>query len=374
MFIRDLSKIVENELQEKEVLIIYGARQVGKTTLVKTVLKEKNGILLNCEKPEVMEILSERNVARIKRLFGDSKIIALDEAQKVPAIGEVLKLIYDEENFNCKLIATGSSSFELSGKITEPLTGRNRKLKLLPVSLNEIRNKDGWLWIEENIDDLLIYGQYPAVLMAPENRKEILLEELTADYLYQDILILERFKNPLLLNKLLKAIAFQVGSQVSINELSGLLGIAAQTVEKYLDLLEKSFVIYQLGTYSSNLRNELKKSRKYYFYDLGIRNAVINNFAPLDLRQDVGQLWENFCINERMKFHNANQKKVNYYFWRTYDGAEIDLIEESGRKLSLFEFKWRIKSKVKIPASFTAKYGEDRLSVVSKESMYLLAE
>ena len=374
MFIRDLSKIVKNELQEKEVLIIYGARQVGKTTLVKTVLKKKNGILLNCEKPEVMEILSERNIARIKRLFGDNKIIALDEAQKVPAIGEVLKLIYDEESFDCKLIATGSSSFELSGKITEPLTGRNRKLKLLPVSLNEIRNKNGWLWIEENIEDLLIYGQYPAVLMVPENRKEILLEELTADYLYQDILTLERFKNPLLLNKLLKAIAFQVGSQVSINELSGFLGIAAQTVEKYLDLLEKSFVIYQLGTYSSNLRNELKKSRKYYFYDLGIRNAVINNFAPLDLRQDVGQLWENFCINERMKFHNANQKKVNYYFWRTYDGAEIDLIEESGGKLSLFEFKWRIKSKVKIPVSFAKKYGENRLNVVSKESMYLLAE
>lgn len=337
-------------------------------------MTNEGNILLNCEKPAVMEILSGKNRLRIKRLFGENKVVALDEAQKVPGIGEVLKLIYDDESFDCKLIATGSSSFELSGQITEPLTGRNRKLKLLPISLNEIRNKDGWLWVEENVENLLVYGQYPAVLMASENRKEILLEELTSDYLYQDILTLERLKNPLILNKLLKALAFQIGSQVSINELSGFLGIAAQTVAKYLDLLEKNFVIYPLGTYSTNLRNELKKSRKYFFYDLGIRNAIINNFAPLDSRQDVGQLWENFCVNERVKFNNALQKRVNYYFWRTYDGAEIDLIEESGGQLSLFEFKWRIKSKVKIPASFEKKYGKNELRVVSKENIYLLLE
>ncbi len=342
--------------------------------MVKSVIADEESILLNCEKPIVMEVLFSKNVVRIKRLFGDNKVVALDEAQKVPGIGEILKLIYDDESFDCKLIATGSSSFELSGQITEPLTGRNRKIKLLPISLNEIINKNGWLWIEENIENLLVYGQYPAVLMARENRKEILLEELTSDYLYHDILTLERLKNPILLNKLLKALAFQIGSQVSINELAGMLGIATQTVEKYLDLLEKNFVIYPLGTYSTNLRNELKKSRKYFFYDLGIRNAIINNYAPLDSRQDVGQLWENFCINERLKFNNANQKRVNYFFWRTYDGAEIDLIEESAGKLSLFEFKWRLKSKVKIPASFEKKYGKSELKIISKESAYLLIE
>jgi len=296
MYQRNLSKIIEKELQEKEVLIIYGARQVGKTTILKNLLQDKESILLNCEKFSVSEILESKNLVRIKQLFGENKIVALDEAQKISKIGEVLKLIYDDETFHCKIIATGSSSFDLAGKIIEPLTGRNRKLKLYPISLSEIKGKDGWVWIEENLDSLLVFGQYPAVLMSAETRKEIVLDELASDYLYKDILAHERIRNPLLLRKLLKALALQVGSQVSVNELSGLLGIASQTVEKYLDLLEKNFVVYQLGTFSSNLRNELKKSRKYYFYDLGIRNALLNNFSPLSSRLDVGMLWENFCV------------------------------------------------------------------------------
>lgn len=374
MYQRGINNIIENELQEKEVLIIYGARQVGKTTVLKKVLQDKESILLNCEKSAVADILESKNIARIKLLFGDYKIVALDEAQKIANIGEVLKLIYDDESFNCKLIATGSSSFDLAGKITEPLTGRNRKLKLFPISLGEIKGKDGWVWIEENLDSMLVFGQYPAVLMAAETRKEIVLDELASDYLYKDILAHERIRNPSLLRKLLKALALQVGSQVSVNELSGLLGIASQTVEKYLDLLEKNFVIYQLGTFSSNLRNELKKSRKYYFYDLGIRNALLNNFSPLNSRLDVGLLWENFCVNERMKLNNANEKRVNYYFWRTYDGAEIDLIEESNGRLELFEFKWRIKSNFKVPASFEGKYGKNKFTVVSKENAFLLLD
>lgn len=374
MYQRYLYSIFEKELQEKEVLILYGARQVGKTTLLQKVLEGRNSILLNCEKPVVSEILESKNITRIKMLFGDSKIVALDEARKIQNIGEILKLIYDDDTFQCKLIATGSSSFDLAGLITEPLTGRNRKLKLYPISLSEIKEKDGWVWIEENLESLLIYGQYPAVLMAEGKRKEILLEELSSDYLYKDILVHERIKNPSLLHKLLKALALQVGSQVSVNELSGLLGIASQTVEKYLDLLEKNFVVYQLGTFSTNLRNELKKSRKYYFYDLGIRNALINNFSPMNSRIDVGSLWENFCINERMKQNISMKKRVNYYFWRTYDGAEIDLIEESNGNLELFEFKWRNKAKAKIPASFMEKYGKKELRVVSKESAFLLLE
>lgn len=374
MYQRNLRSIIERELQEKEVLIIYGARQVGKTTMLKEILQNKESILLNCEKPSVSEILESKNTARIKQLFGNNRIVALDEAQKVLNIGEVLKLIYDDETFHCKLIATGSSSFDLAGKITEPLTGRNRKLKLFPISLSEIMQKDGWIWIEENLDNLLVFGQYPAVLIASESRKEIVLDELASDYLYKDILTHERIRNPSLLRKLLKALALQIGNQVSVNELSSLLGIASQTVEKYLDLLEKNFVIYQLGTFSSNLRNELKKSRKYYFCDLGIRNALLNNFSPLNSRMDVGLLWENFCVNERMKLNNANEKRVNYYFWRTYDGAEIDLIEESNGNLELFEFKWRNKSNVKVPASFEVKYGKNDFNVISNENAYLLLE
>lgn len=368
MYKRDLSKIVEAELKEKEVLIIYGARQVGKTTLIKVILENKNGILLNCERPTIASILESKDLTRIKQLIGENDFVAFDEAQKVPGIGEVLKLIFDDDSVNCKLIASGSSSFDLAGKITEPLTGRNRKLNLYPISLNEIKEKDGWLWVEENIETLMLFGQYPAVLNASENRKEIVLNGLASDYLYKDILAHEQMKNSSLLHKLLKALALQTGSQVSVNELSGMLGIANQTVEKYLDLLERNFVIYQLGTYSTNLRNELKKSRKYYFFDLGIRNAILNNFSPLDVRQDVGQLWENFCVNERMKRNSAIQKRVNYYFWRTYDGAEIDLIEESGGQLETFEFKWSLKRKVKIPDSFEKKYGKTPLKIISKNN------
>lgn len=372
MYPRELGKIIEDELREKEVLIIFGARQVGKTTLLKTILADKNSILLNCEKPVVNEILENKNIPRIKQLIGEKTIIVFDEAQKVHQIGELLKIIYDENSLAGKIIATGSSSFELAGKITEPLTGRNRKLKLLPVSLNEIKMKDGWLWVEENLESLLLFGQYPAVLTAPESRKEILLSELASDYLYKDILIHERIKNPTLLHKLLKALALQVGSEVSTNELSGLLGIASQTVTRYLDLLEKTFVIYQVGTFSSNLRNELKKSKKYFFYDLGIRNAILNNFPPLENRQDIGALWENFCINERIKNNNAMQKRINYYFWRTYDGAEIDLIEESSGKLETFEFKWKSKKHIKIPDSFEKKYGTNQLKTITKNNFFEL--
>ena len=199
-----------------------------------------------------------------------------------------------------------------------------------------------------------------------------MLEELASDYLYKDILSLEKIRNPQFLKKLLKALAFQLGSEVSINELSVLLGVSFQTIERYLDLLEKCFVIYSLGTYSSNLRNEIKKGKKYYFYDLGIRNAIISNFNSLSVRQDVGQLWENFCINERKKRHIS--ASVNYYFWRTYDGAEIDLIEEKPGGLSLFEFKWNPRKKATVPASFIQKYGEDQLNIISRQNFHSLLE
>lgn len=372
MYNRDILEIVEAELKEKEVLIIYGARQVGKTTLITTILENRKGILLNCERPIIASILESKDLTRIKQLIAENDFVAFDEAQKILGIGEVLKLLFDEDSVKCKLIASGSSSFDLAGKITEPLTGRNRKLILYPLSLNEIKEKDGWLWLEENIERIMLFGQYPAVLNANENRKETVLNELASDYLYKDILAFEQLKNSSLLHKLLKALSLQIGSQVSVNELSGMLGIANQTVEKYLDLLEKNFVVYQLGTYSTNLRNELKKSRKYYFYDLGIRNAILNNFSALDVRQDVGQLWENFCINERLKHNSAIQNRVNYYFWRTYDGAEIDLIEESGGQLKTFEFKWRLKRKVKVPDSFEKKYGKTQLNIISKENISTL--
>ena len=374
MYQREIQNIIDEELSEKEILIIYGARQIGKTTLIKKLLESRKSIVLNCESPSISEIIESRNISRIKELIGENDFVAFDEAQKVPLIGETLKLLYDDESVKYKIIVTGSSSLELAGKITEPLTGRNRKLILYPISLREIKNKEGWIWVEENLENLLIYGQYPGILTAREGRKQILLEELTSDYLYRDILSIEQLKNPSLLRKLLKALALQIGNQVSSNELAGLLGVSSRTIEKYLDLLEKCFVIYSLGTYSSNLRNEIKKGRKYYFVDLGIRNAVINNFNTLVQRQDIGQLWENFCINERIKHNSYNNIRVNYYFWRTYDGAELDLIEESGGKLLLSEFKWNENRKAKVPLSFIQKYGENDFTVIGRQNAYNLIE
>ncbi|HHL57921.1 MAG: hypothetical protein DRI88_03840 [Bacteroidetes bacterium] len=371
MYPRILLSLIENEMKTPEIILLFGARRTGKSTLLH-MLKEKYSEMeiFNCDNPLVYDILQTKNTESIKGLFEQGKLIAFDEAQTVPDIGLILKLLYDDVENNTKFIATGSSSFDLANKTGEPLTGRNISLNLFPLSLSEIKDKNGLLKVMEKLNDYLVYGTYPGIVDLNNNDKIKRLIQLSSDYLFKDILKFERLKNPDVLRQLLKALALQLGSQVSVQELSQLLKISAQTVEKYIDLLQKSFIIYKLPSFSSNLRNEIKKSKKYYFLDNGIRNALLNNFNPVDNRPDAGALWENFCIIETLKKVEYKQSFSNLYFWRTYDGAEIDLVEEKDGKIYAFEFKWSPKRKVKLPGSFAEKYNVQQFSVITPENIF----
>ncbi|NQU51448.1 MAG: ATP-binding protein, partial [Bacteroidetes bacterium] len=275
MYNRDVSKLIDNQLQTKEIILLFGARQTGKSTLLDILSrKHKHFKILNCEQSIVSDTLREMNIPKITALFDNNEIIAFDEAQTIPEIGKILKLLFDVKELKTKLIATGSSSFELSNKTGEPLTGRNISFRLFPLSIHEISDKKGWQFVLENLNLLIIFGSYPGVVNLTANEKRLKLLSLSNDYLFKDIFKFEQLRNPDILRKLLKAIALQVGNLVSYQELASLLGVSKQTIERYLDLLEKSFIIFRLGSYSGNLRNELKKRHKYYFYDTGIRNAI----------------------------------------------------------------------------------------------------
>lgn len=375
MYKREVNKSINRWLNKDEIIVIYGARQTGKTTLTKMLLEQEgSGLIIPCDRPAAAEILESLNPGRIKQLFGDHKIIALDEAQNIENIGRLLKILYDDDEMRYKIIATGSSSFELANKISEPLTGRNIKFSLFPLSINEILSQKSWLWLMENLEQLLIYGTYPGIIDLSGDEKIEKLEELSSDYLFKDILAHENIQNPGVLRKLLKALALQVGQLVSLNELSKLVGVSMPTVEKYLDLLEKTFVIVSLMSYSGNLRNELRKSRKYYFVDNGIRNAIIQNYSNLDNRTDVGELWENFCVIERMKYNHNNRLRRSNYFWRTYDGAEIDLIEIENEKITAMEFKWNPSKRGKLPKSFAEKYNVKTVTTITPENVQELLQ
>lgn len=377
MYPRELQKVINHQLNRPEVILIYGARQTGKSTLLDLLredVADGKFSILNCENPLIADALSSMNIEKIKMLFGAASIVALDEAQVIPDIGRILKYIYDDKQSSAKIIATGSSSFDLSNSAGEPLTGRNVTFRLYPLSLNELKMQHGWLKVMERLDDLLIYGSYPAIVDMPPDLKQQKLISLTSDYLFKDIFKFDRLRNPMLLRKLLKALALQTGSLVNFNELAQLTGVSPITIERYLDLLEKSFVVFSVGSYSGNLRNELKKSRKYYFYDNGIRNALINNFAMPANRTDMGALWENFCISQVMKRNEYSGISANLYFWRTYDGAEIDLVEERDGQLSAWEFKWNPRKKAKAPAAFAGKYSLKSFRVINPENIHELIE
>lgn len=375
MYQREVTDNINKWMISKEIIILFGARQVGKSTLLELLSEQHKGMLiLNCESPVISDVLQSKDLSRIMTVFGNYNIVALDEAQAIPEIGRILKLLFDDRKITQKIIATGSSSFELANKIGEPLTGRNVKFRLFPLSVNEIRNEKGWLTVLESLNDLLIYGSYPGIIdlnLADRKRK---LVEMSGDYLFKDIYKFEQLRNPELLRKLLKALALQVGNLVSVSELAGLTGVSALTVERYLDLLEKSFVIFKLGSYSKNLRNELKKSRKYYFYDNGIRNAVLNNFVPIAERTDTGSLWENFCVSEYLKLTEYKEYLSNLYFWRTYDGAEIDLVEDRDGKLYAFEFKWNPNKKPPIPKSFKENYNVANYEIINHRNLEFFLE
>lgn len=375
MYSRDVLNNIKTWLEKPEVIILFGARQVGKSTLIELLSEEVNNmIILNCENPIVSDALQSMDISRITSLFDNHKIVAFDEAQEIPKIGKILKLLFDDKSINQKFIATGSSSFELANKTGEPLTGRNIKFRLFPLSINEISKKNGWLNVLESVNSLLIYGSYPGIIDLSTNDKRRKLLSISGDYLFKDIYKFEQIRNPEILRKLLKALALQLGNLVSLPELAQLTGVTVITVERYLDLLEKSFVIFKIGSFSSNLRNELKKSRKYYFYDNGIRNAVLNNFIPVEERTDIGALWENFCVSEHLKKIENSEKFSNLYFWRTYDGAEIDLIEERDGEIFAYEYKWNPKRKTTLPKSFASKYPVAKFKIISRDDIHFFKD
>lgn len=371
MYKRDATYWFDKYLKNKKILILYGPRQSGKTTFLKHYLQEQpDSLLLNCEEPEIKEILENYNPSNLRLLFGNKKVIALDEAQNINSIGRLLKLVYDSDSLNYKIIASGSSSFYLSDKLQEPLTGRNLRYHMFPLSFNEIIKNHSWLWWRQNFEEILIFGSYPGIIDLSPNDKRLNLFHLASDYLYKDILHFENIRNSTVLNKLLKSLAWQIGSSVKHNEMAQQVGISLPTVVKYLDLLEKCFVIFRLGSYSRNLRNEIKKSSKYYFWDNGILNAVINDFSSLVTRKDKGALWENYCIAERRKQTISERPDIESYFWRTYDGAEIDYIEVEDNIVKAFEFKYGKTGKFRPVRSFFESYRPEYYNFITKDNVY----
>ena len=333
---RYLFEKILHDLELKKILIIYGARQVGKTTLVKDVLmKFENSFYLNGDLIEDQKKIGEPSRAMADQFAGND-LLVIDEAQRIENIGIKLKVIYDMLP-NLKIIATGSSAFEIANKMNEPLTGRFLPYTMGPISIAEATNAHCF-----NLEQFLVYGGYPEVVISDDaSRKEAIIRNIASNYLFKDVLNIEYIKNPRSLEYLLKALAEQLGNEVSVHELSNTLDIDAKTVARYLDILEKLYIIFPLYPHAVNMRKSITKKKKYYFCDLGIRNAVIGNFSVLSARKDIGALWENFCISERMKRNDAAGRSVSYRFWRSYQGDEIDLLEIENQNIRGFECKWR---------------------------------
>jgi hypothetical protein len=368
MISRRLYGRIEEQLFKGKAIILVGPRQVGKTTLLQQLVSNssRSVLSLNCDEPEVQSMLTATNVARLKTIIGNHELVVIDEAQKVDNIGLTLKLIVD--NFDgVQVVATGSSAFELRNRLNEPLTGRKFEYQMFPISCGEIIDTYGLLDERRTLENRLIYGSYPDIIMHPEASRRY-LTELTQSYLYKDILSLNDVRKPELLDKLLQALAYQVGSEVSTNELAKTLQIDNKTIDKYIDLLEKCYVIFRLGGLSRNLRTELKRAKKIYFYDNGVRNAIIQQFAPVKMRNDMGALWENFFISERMKHNHYRDYYCNRYFWRTSLQQEIDLIEERDGQMTAFEMKWNPAKKVLFSKSFLEAYDVKETVVITPEN------
>jgi uncharacterized protein len=370
---RTINSQLEDQLFKGKVLILYGARRTGKTTLVKHLLTKfsDKSAYINCELQEYKDALSTTNSGLLAEFIGNRELIIFDEAQHISDIGLVLKVLVDTFP-QVQFIATGSSSFELSGMVSEPLTGRSRQFLLLPFSLEEIGQTLNPIQIKASLPNFLRFGLYPQVFNSIGDEKIEELTEISSNYLYKDLFQFEQIKKPDLLFKLLAAIALQTRSESSLNELAQITGTNVHTVKRYLELLEKSFVIFRLNSFSRNLRKELAKSQKIYFYDVGIRNAVIRNFNEMNLRTDVGGLWENFCITERIKFNQNHRRFVNTYFWRTYDQKEIDYIEEKDGHLTCFEFKYAEGSMGKFPSEFSENYPDSSFKVITPANFFEL--
>ena len=367
---RILEQEVEANIGKNKVLLIMGTRRVGKTFMLKTIEAKLNRqvLRLNGEDLDVQEMLGNLRAANYKRIIGSAEVILIDEAQAVPETGKVLKLMIDSFP-ELTIVATGSSSFDLLNKAGEPLTGRKISFHLYPLAQLELSKIESPIETQQRLEDRLILGNYPELLQLETLReKSEYLLELIQSYLLKDILSFEGIRQPDKILRLLRLIAYQVGSEVSYNELGTQLGISKNTVENYLDLLSKVFIIYKLPAYSTNHRKEISKGSKWYFFDNGIRNAVINDFKLLALRNDVGVLWENYLMSERIKRNEYRRENVEYYFWRTYSQQEIDLIEVRNGNLSAFEFKYSSEKKVKTPAAFVSAYPNASFERITQEN------
>lgn len=370
MIIRLQENYATQRLFKSKALIIYGPRQAGKTTFVEQLLATQNQptLRLNGDEADTREILEKPNKAKLIYILGNNQIIFIDEAQRISEIGLVIKIIVDQIK-TVQVIATGSSSFELAGQINEPLTGRKYEMLLLPFAHAELLNHTDFLTQKRNLEQRLIFGSYPEIVVNPQMAQEHL--QLIADsYLYKDLFALENLKKPIALEKLVKALALQIGSEVNINELSKTVGIDNKTIEKYLVMLEQAFVIFSLPSFSKNVSNELKKSRKIYFYDNGIINAVTRNFNPIRQRNDVGFLWENYLVSERKKRNNLKNQSVDMFFWRTTQQQEVDYIETTANSLLAFEFKWTSNSRKKFPKTFTKAYPNAVCKEVNQDNYF----
>ncbi len=370
MIERILRQKIEGMIGSEKAVIIMGPRQVGKSTLLHEMFGASQDVLwLNGDEPDVQELFANVTSTRLRAIIGKKKYVIVDEAQRIADVGVKLKLITDQIK-EVQLIATGSSSFELASKLNEPLTGRKREYKMYPLSFGELVEHTNLLEEKRMIPHRLVYGYYPEVVTNQGDEK-LILKELADSYLYKDILALDSIGKPDKLVKLLQALALQIGSQVSYSEVGQLVGLDTKTVDRYIDVLEKNYVIFRLNSFARNLRNELKVSRKIYFYDNGIRNAVLANFSMLESRahEEAGALWENFIISERLKRNAYSGSYCNYWFWRTQQQKEIDYIEEEDGRISTFEFKWNPLAKYKYPKQFVEAYPESSFTVVTPVNM-----
>jgi hypothetical protein len=365
MIKRIIHESIEKDFFTGKAIIVLGPRQVGKTTLIKEILEDKKHLFLNADDVTVRRLLDAPDTFQLKQIIGNEKIIFIDEAQRLNQVGITLKLITDQFK-KVQLIVSGSSALEIGNQTNEPLTGRKWEYLLYPVSWEELENSVGFVESERQLQHRLVYGMYPDVINHPGKEKDV-LQQLANSYLYKDILSLANIRKPELLERLLQALALQLGSEVSYNELAQLLQIDKKTIMVYIDLLEKAFIVFRLRSFSRNLRNEIKNNRKIYFWDNGIRNIIIANLNTVDLRQDKGALWENFLISERIKFLQYHKKIVNSFFWRTVQQQEVDYVEETNGRITGYEFKWKDDGRVKIPNTFADAYRAEG-KVISSEN------
>ena len=368
---RSIEESIIKKLQPNKVVVLLGARRVGKTLLLNYMIEHslhEPFEFLNGEDMAVQALLAQRTAENYKRLLGDKKLLIIDEAQKVDGIGQILKFMVDSIK-GLKVIATGSSVFDLANKLGEPLTGRKYTFKLFPLAQMEYSASENIVQTRAKLEERLIYGCYPELVHLPSNEeKESYLNEMVDAYLLKDILEFDGIRKSDKMFDLLRLIAFQIGKEVSMDELGRQLAISRNTVEKYLDLLSKVFVIYKLSGFSRNLRSEISKTNRWYFYDNGIRNALIRNFNPLLIRNDVGELWENYVLAERIKYQHYTNLQVGNFFWRTYEQQEIDWIEESGGKLMAYELKWNPAKTVRVPTAWAKAYPESGFQVIHPEN------